>query len=66
MSGHDLCHLSWAVDTPTPGQESRDRGFLEGLSCIVPKRHFRITSYEEQYGDILYVFCWSRQDDIIL
>ena len=38
-------------------------GFLEGLLCIVPKRHFRISSYEEQYGDILYVF--AIQDKMI-
>ena len=43
--------------------KSRDRGFLEGLLCIVPKRHFRITPYEEQYGDILYVF--AIQDKMI-
>ena len=43
--------------------QSRDRGFLEGLLCIVPKRHFRITPYEEQYGDILYVF--AIQDKMI-
>ena len=43
--------------------QSRDRGFLEGLLCIVPKRHFRISPYEEQYGDILYVF--AIQDKMI-
>ena len=46
VNGHDLCHLRRVVDTPTPWPGSRDHGFLEGLSCNVPKKHFRITSYQ--------------------
>ena len=50
------------MDTIFSHSGLRDHGFREGLSCNVPNKHFRITSYQGQNRE------WSvdRQDEIIL